>query len=301
MADFKTKRIEYINNWPNIKRFEAELQYEEKFRSINNGTPFIPFKMVVDNNEFYNKAVSFLIDAVESLGHKPNHSFEFIFTAYDIYSKSVYSINRITNRNWRLTPDLCTLIESDTNLKNAFSNLISHIPQKSLQYLFVGIHKSQILDRSTKNSLGAEDSNRLALLNKVNSNYPNDFANYANAIRPGSRLLYRILTDSSVSIDSLTYHISFEDQLHILLSGYIYSLRNDTAHGSVISITKSSMTNMATMANSYFAFLLTYYLFLLLTIDHISNNKSQDLANLAQNITLNLNNYINLFGHALSK
>ena len=75
MADFKTKRIEYINNWPNIKRFEAELQYEEKFRSINNGTPFIPFKMVVDNNEFYNKAVSFLIDAVESLGHKPNHSF----------------------------------------------------------------------------------------------------------------------------------------------------------------------------------------------------------------------------------
>jgi hypothetical protein len=34
MADFKTKRIEYINNWPNIKRFEAELQYEEKESSL---------------------------------------------------------------------------------------------------------------------------------------------------------------------------------------------------------------------------------------------------------------------------
>ncbi len=301
MANFKTKRIEYINNWPNTKRFEAELRYEEKYQSINNGIPFVPFKMNVNNDEFYNRSVSFLIDAIESLGHKPNHSFEFIFTAYDIYSSSVYSIKRITNRNWRLVPDLCALIESDANLKTAFSNLFSSIPQKSLQYLFSRIQDQQILNRTAKNSNGSDNSNRLALLNQIKRKYSNNFSDYATGIRPGSRLFHHILTKPSILIDSTTYHISFEDQLHILLSGYIYSLRNDTAHGSAISITKSSMTNMATMANSYFAFLLTYYLFLLLTIDHISNNKSQDLANLAQNITLNLNNYLKLFGHALSK
>ena len=112
MADFKTKRIEYINNWPNADKFDVERQYEEKYKSVNNGVPFIPFRMTVNFDESYNKAVSFMIDAI-SLERRPNHSFEFMFIAYDIYSKSVTSFDNITDRTQTLVHVWNTLIQSD--------------------------------------------------------------------------------------------------------------------------------------------------------------------------------------------
>ena len=36
MTDFKIKRIEYINNWPNAAKFDVEHQYEEKYKLVIN-------------------------------------------------------------------------------------------------------------------------------------------------------------------------------------------------------------------------------------------------------------------------
>ena len=301
MQDFKTKRIEYINNWPNVDKFDIEARYEEKYKSVNNGIPFIPYHMTSNTDEFYNKAISFLIDALESLGSKPNHSFEFIFTAFDIYSQSVSSIDRITDRNWSLVPVWNSLIQSDSDLNIAFGKLMENIPHKSLQYIFSRILDSRIANRSAKNSNGTVNVNRSNLLNQIKNKYSTNYADYSTGIRPGSRLLYHVLNKHSIVIDGITYSISLEDQLHIIISGFLYSLRNDTAHGSSISTTKSSYSNMTTMANSYFAFLMTYYFLLLLIIDNTSTNKPQASSDLAQNIEVNVNNYILLFGHALSK
>ena len=301
MADFKRKRIEYINNWPNAEKFDAERQYEEKYKSKNNGTPFVPYHMTTNTDEFYNRSVSFIIDALESLGNRPNHSFEFVFTAFDIYSKSVTSIERITDRIQNLVSVWTTLIQSNSDLTNSFNELVNHIPQKSLQYFFSRIHDSRIIKRSSKNSDGTVNAERTNLLNQIKNKYSTNYTDYATGIRPGSRLLYHILTQSSLAIDEQTYAISLEDKLHLLTSGFLYSLRNDTTHGSSISATKSRFTNMSTMANSYFAFLLTYYLLMLLIINSTSSNKPQALTDLSQNININLNNYIELFGHTLSK
>lgn len=271
MQDFKTKRIEYINNWPNVDKFDIEARYEEKYKSVNNGIPFIPYHMTSNTDEFYNKAISFLIDALESLGSKPNHSFEFIFTAFDIYSQSVSSIDRITDRNWSLVPVWNSLIQSDSDLNIAFGKLMENIPHKSLQYIFSRILDSRIANRSAKNSNGTLNVNRSNLLNQIKNKYSTNYADYSTGIRPGSRLLYHVLNKHSIVIDGITYSISLEDQL------------------------------LTTMANSYFAFLMTYYLLLLLIIDNASTNKPQALSDLAQNIEVNVNNYILLFGHALSK
>lgn len=74
-------------------------------------------------------------------------------------------------------------------------------------------------------------------------------------------LLYRyILKNDSVSININTYSITMEDKLHILVSGFLYTLRNEIMHGSSISITKSSKTTLGTYAIDYFAYLLLYYL-----------------------------------------
>lgn len=301
MPDFKTKRIEYINNWPNADKFEFESQYEEKYKAVNNGIPFIPYVMCANTDEFYNKAISFMIDSLESLSQRPNHSFEFIFTAYDIYSHSISLVDRITERNQRMVSDWSTLIQSDINLSNAFDELIKHIPQKSLQYIFSRMYDSRITNRCVKNSDLTTNVNRTNLLNQLKNKYSANYSDYSTGIRPGSRLLYHILTQSSVVIDGTSYAISLEDKLHLIISGFLYSLRNDTTHGSSISATKSRFTNMGTFANSYFAFLMTYYLLLLLIIDNTSTNKAQAISDLAQNINTNVCNYVALFGHSLSE
>ena len=301
MTDFKTKRIEYINNWPNADKFDVERQYEKKYKSVNNGIPFVPFRMTANTDENYNKAVSFMIDAIESLERRPNHSFEFIFIAYDIYSKSVTAFDNITDRTQTLVHVWNTLIQSDTDLNSSFNALFKYIPQKTLQYFFSRIFDSKIMVRATKDSNRRIDANRTNLLNQIQRKYSVNYADYATGIRPGSRLIYHVFNKTSLDIDGISHNISLEDKLHLLSSGYLYSLRNDTTHGSSISVTKSSFTNMGTMANSYFAFLLTYYLLMLLIIEYTSSNITQDLSALAHNINLNLNNYVELFGHALSK
>ena len=49
--DFKEKRIEYLNNWPNVEPFEIEKKYyalvEEKKKG--SGTIFLPFKLLKNN------------------------------------------------------------------------------------------------------------------------------------------------------------------------------------------------------------------------------------------------------------
>ena len=294
MSDYKSKRIEYINNWPTMPRFDIELQYEEKYKKTNNGTPFIPFPMKSNSDEFFNKAISFMIDAIECLCNKPNHSFDFIFTALDLYSKHIVRVDRITDRIRDLVPLLSNLINENIDLKKEFTNLIKNIPNKSLQYLFKQLYDTRVNRRiSTVNNTRTNLGN---IVNSITASYSNDFNNYSTGIRPGSRLLRHVLTKEDITISSNHYNVSLDDKLHLLASGLLYSLRNDAYHGGSISCTKSSFCNMSTMANSYFSFMLTYYLLLLLIIDNTSANKQNDLSALANNINLNTSCYVSLFG-----
>lgn len=298
MSDYKNKRIDYINNWPNMPKFEIELRYEEKYKSTNNGIPFSPFCMSSDNNEFYNKAISFMIDAIESLCNKPNHSFNFMFTAFDIYSKYITSIDRITDRIWSLTPIWSSLINGNADLKDSFIKLISKMPNKSLQYLFTQLHDTRVYNRLTSRISHSSISN---VINEIITKYSNNYNDYAVGIRQGSRLLFHILNEDNVTISGINHSISLEEKIHLLVSGFLYSLRNDSYHGSSISCTKSSLCNMSTMANSYYSFMLTYYLLLFLIIDNTRSDKQNAFSSLALNIKSNIDQYTCLFGNHISK
>ena len=84
-SDFKKKRIEYLNNWPNSEAFDIEKKYWDRVSDIKqeNKTIFKPFQLVTNSDDEYNKVVSFIIDALNQLEYYPNFSFEFMFKAYD--------------------------------------------------------------------------------------------------------------------------------------------------------------------------------------------------------------------------
>ncbi len=114
--------------------------------------------------------------------------------------------------------------------------------------------------------------------------------------------MYRyILKNNSVSIDTKIYNITIEDKLHILVSGLLYTLRNDIMHGSSISITKSSKTTLGTYAIDYFSYLLLYYLLILLILNKFSTDYTVDVYDkLADNIEINVGLYKQLFGREIN-
>ena len=130
-----------------------------------------------------------------------------------------------------------------------------------------------------------------------------DYNNYNNTIRKPSMLIKtHILDKGYFEINNTEYNVDFNTKLHIIVSGFLYTLRNDTMHGSSISISKSSMANMATFANSYYAFLLLYYLTVMLFIyNNIADYDSNVYDELAENILDNTERYKKLFGKHLNK
>ena len=71
-------------------------------------------------------------------------------------------------------------------------------------------------------------------------------------------------------------------------------------HGSNIAITKSSKTTLSTFAVDYYAFLVLYYLVIMLVIDKYScNDNNLNFDGLALNIQVNLDLYIKLFGKSI--
>lgn len=305
--DFKQKRIDYLNNWPNIEPFEIEKLYYEKVEQLKilKKTIFFPFPLKSEEDTEYNKAISFMIDAIEELERYPNYAFEFMFKAYDVFSKIVYSQN-ITDRNkWLCDNKWSVLIESNTELKNAMQLLLESIPMKACQYIYTRIcdRDSMAYKRlTTEFGGGNNNTNRKNIIESIENKYGYDYTNYSTSIRPASALYRFMLQNDEIKVNSSKFSLSMRDKLHFIISGYIYTLRNDTMHGDNISITKSSKTNMSTYANNYYAFVFMYYLVIILMLDRYGDNYDMDIyKELADNIKKNVELYKELFGNNIGR
>jgi hypothetical protein len=312
-TDFKEKRIDYINNWPNVEPFDIEKEYYVLVKKIKNesGTIFVPFQLKKNNDTSYNKTISFMIEAVEQIEKYPNFSYEFIFKAYDCFMELFYpSIKQITDKNKKLCDnEWKNILNSQPVLMRTFQKLMAVIPVKACQYLYIrltertGSNKAyQRVTTDVSGSSSTDSMKRKDFVDAIETKYGVDYSKYAESIRKASLLYRYILKNNSISVDTKTYNIITEDKLHILVSGFLYTLRNDIMHGSSISITKSSKTTLGTFAINYFAYMLLYYLLLILIIHKFSADYPSDVYDkLADNIELNINLYKQLFGKEIER
>jgi hypothetical protein len=312
-TDFKKKRIEYLNNWPNVEPFEIEKKYYalvEKTKK-ENGTIFFPFQLLKNNNTSYNKTISFMIEAVEQIEKCPNFSYEFIFKAYDCFMDLFYpTTHQITDKNKKLCDnEWKNILTTHPVLLGAFEKLIASIPVKACQYLYIRLTEksedNKVYQRVTTDVSGGSSAasiKRKSFIDAIEIKYGVNYTRYADTIRKASLLYRYILKNNSISIYTDNYNISLEDKLHILVSGFLYTLRNDIMHGSSMSITKSSKTTLGTYAIDYFGYLLTYYLLLFLILNKFSSDYPADVYDkLADNIKKNVNLYKQLFGKEIEQ
>ena len=312
-VDFKKKRIVYLNNWPNVEPFEIEKKYYSLVEKIKNehGTIFIPYPLKYNIDVSYNKTISYMIEALDQLEKYPNFSYEFLFKAYDCFMNLFYSnIPQITDKNKKFCDnEWKDILNANIDLRRSFENLFSSIPVKACQYLYIRLsektaenkaYKRVTLDISGRETI--ESKKRKGLVDDIEKKYGIDYSRYSDTIRKASLLYRYILKNDSVLVNNNNYYISYEDKLHILVSGFLYTLRNDIMHGSSISITKSSKTTLGTFAIDYYAYLLLYYLLVTLIINKFPTDYSNnDYYTLAKNIEENINLYKQLFGSEIER
>ncbi len=310
--DFKAKRIDYINMWPNTEPFDIEKKYYSLVEKLKEekSTIFFPFHLAYNDATVYNKTVSFMIEALDQLERYPNFSYEFLFKAYDCFLTEYYnSICSITDKNKKLCDNEWeNIIDSNITLKGAINDLFSAIPVKACQYLYIRLSDhtgdNQPYKRITTDISGSitdASRKRKKIIDAIETKYGVDYGNYATSIRKASMLYRIIFKSSSVDIDE-SYEVTTGDKLNILVSGLLYTLRNDIMHGSSIAITKSSKTTIGTYAIDYYAFLLLYYLLIVLIVKKYPENYSSNVyEKLADNIYDNLNLYTKLFGENIER
>lgn len=302
MSDYIKKRIDYINKWPNVVPFEAEINYKnrcDQFIETHTRQPFSLIKLWEDNNDHYNRAISHFIDSLDVMPFHPNFAFSFVFSALDFYSKSVYSSSNITICFKTLAEDISDLADHDTNINDLLKLLFTVIPVSSTMYLYkclCGLKpENKAYNRVTTNIDNRDNITRKNLVDSIYTKYGDSTANRNPA------LLYRkVFINSSISVNGTTFNITNSVRLHLLISGIIYSLRNDSLHGSSMSSTKSSQTTPKRYALNYYCYLATYTLLMILLIKHSSMSfpdKITKYAELKDVTTMNVNDFRNLFGN----
>ena len=302
MSDYVNKRIEYINNWPNVVPFEAEKNYVKRcndFIDKYGRQPFSLMKLWVDMDDEYNRTISHFIDSIDVMPYHPNFAFTFAFSALDYYIKEVYSNSNTTICLKTLAEEIALLADQNSDVNSLLEDLFSVVPVSATMYLYKCLcnlkPNNRAYSRLTLNCDNTENAYRKDIIDSVENKYGKDTQNRNPA------LLYRkIFNTNVISVDGITKNITKSFRIHLLISGIIYSLRNDSFHGSSMSSTKSSQTTPKRYAMNYYCYIATYTLLMLVLIKNssISNADKNTKYTELKDITIsNANDFRNLFGN----
>ncbi len=310
MADYKRKRVDYINRWPITELFESERIYQEKcdhYIKTYNLQPFTPIKMWYDTDKDYNIAISRLIECLEEMPNKPHHAFAYAFICFDSYSEiyvnTLTDKYHITDRLKKVAERIDHLASQNSKIDDMLYKLFSAIPMQSMIFLYNEMYKAFSANGKTYYRLTHDCGNiinptRQALFDDIYQKYGYDPSPQNNTARKGSALLKKMMTENNISVNSHSYTITRLIRLHILLSGFLYSLRNRTMHGDSLSTTKSSKTNLRRYALNYYAFLSQYcFCILMLTDQSGIPNKADKYNEIAREMETNIENMKSLFGN----
>lgn len=310
----KQKRIDHFNQWPLAQKFPAEELFDNRLKCFDLQDLFFPYQIPSTTNPDIHISISYLIDAVDSLPKRPDHSFDWTWRAFEYLagrSFPSYSSSITETLRGGLSSALTNYFATNAQASNEFYSLIKNIPFQTCEYLLKriidgapytftsGAHKH--LTSYAKRLLFANGnppviSQNLQLILSHLSTY--NFSDTERR-RSGASLLRRILREQSVTIAGTSITLSRADLLFLLLSGLGYAFRNDRAHAKSIAPFRSSYASVTTYAHCWFMFLLMYEATLALL--HTRSSPMQLTGCPAQNFQQNNNAYCGLFADYLNK
>ncbi|MEO8491847.1 hypothetical protein [Pseudomonas sp.] len=273
--DFKNARLNAYHQWPQSTKFKAEEKFDTCLKQNSNKVPFETAKLgkPLDNNQSI--YIGHYLDGLEALPHRPDYMFDHCFRVIDSSSQIRYpkkglkgvvqslgkELIKSSPAHWKvITDSLCRNLPSPTLMYIVKRMCQSYVQQNGANNQFYGrvvdctgqqfydeFIKKFSVDKSKKitptpsgNLLQAASSfMRLYLSGTVGTQKRRNIAPVLDLTNPKN-----IPSDAS--------------RIEFLLSIWLFTMRNERAHGSALSPFKTSKSSLARYESYYFSMLACY-------------------------------------------
>ncbi|MBL0886885.1 hypothetical protein [Myceligenerans indicum] len=256
----REQRLAAIRRWavegvvPERERLPIEQQFLDRVDRVANPF-FIPVALNALESVDYHRQVSYLLDAFDALPFRVDVAFDSAWKAFESASKRVVSGNITDRLKW---------LSAGRIGFDVIDHLCANLPVQSCEYLF----KRLILD-SLDGERGQRPRNRVEnleypaatqLMELLSRKYG---AGPPGLRRKGAMFLRKAVRGDLLTIDGAAkFQLDARSRAGLLMSGLLYSARNDRFHGESFSPFVSSAASLRTYTHPYFSFISSYYLLL---------------------------------------
>jgi hypothetical protein len=264
------ERIRIIEEWSRtgVLAERRRLPIEEQFLERLDGTGarlFMPVSLGYSDDAWYNTQISYLLEAYDALPNRPDIAFDSTWKVFE--STATRTARKLSGKPLNITDALKHLSEHVALDGAVLDSLLGELPSQTCEYLFKKIvtHVSGENGRKTRGRLtggnGRNDATGEGIkdfLTLVEGKYLP--AGDVDAHRKGALLLRRALAGETLTIDGTEVTLPEKARLRILMSGLLYTARNERTHGEAFSPFYSSAATLRTYTHPHYLFLSTYAL-----------------------------------------
>lgn len=262
-------RIDAIARWSRSgvvdprEKFPIEHSFSDRVRSFG-GQFFTPIEIPHSHDTRYNTQVSYLVDSYDFLPARVDLAFDFAWKAFEaLVKRGAEGVNPSSYTN--TTDSLWSLAKDSASVISTCRVLAMNIPSQSCEHLYKRLiqEKSPLAhERRARKRLEKRTQEHDELGPLISSIY----AKYAKSTqgprfdRRGAMLLRRALNGEYLEIDDKGIQLSPSSQAHLILSGLLYTVRNERYHGESFSPFISSAATLKTYTHCHFIFICAYAL-----------------------------------------
>ncbi|MGO7861644.1 hypothetical protein ACC676_08535 [Rhizobium ruizarguesonis] len=274
--DFKRERVRAHNRWPDKIFFKAEEIFNARLEEFGVDQLFTPLQISESDDRDYQLCVGHLIDGLEALPLRPDYLLDHAIKVIELAGTSLAPNGGIRGVMEKLGTALLAL--DRPNWEKIIDELTGAMPV----YLYE-LMARRVLQIATKPQTGpikglrgrAEHAFGKPFYDAFICKYTLDShgalittADEDNK-KPASRLLKLYMsgrqgtratpsTPSQLDLSDARNVPSYERRIECILSILLFTIRNERAHGSVISPFRSSKARIERYENYYFLTLLAY-------------------------------------------
>lgn len=273
--NFSNERIDAHNNWPINKSFKAEVIFAKRLLKNGGAAPFKPISINQNNNPDYQRCVGHLLDALDQIPNRPDYAFDHFFRIIDISGRHLFLNKGIKGIVQGASTKL--LATHGEDWKKVVDALCAAMPLRTYELLAKRLLKAASNQSSENDSLNKRALHVMgqkfydAFIKKYTlDSSGNPLANAADVNRANAAKLLKLYMSGKLGTRSkpasndaldLTKEVNiptYKQRSEVILSLLLFTIRNERAHGNVISPFRTSKATIERYESYYFIMLLSY-------------------------------------------
>lgn len=278
IVDFKAARLNAYHQWPAKSKFKAEEKFDDCLKLSDCNTPLktATFGLPLDNKESI--YIGHYLDGLDALPYRPDYMFDHCFKVIDNSHQVRYPGLGLKGVTQGLGTELAT--NSPAHWKTITDHLCKHIPNPTLMFIVKRMCSSYGAKKGTKNyqfagrvndwigqnryaefikKFSIDDDSNIVLLpdgNRLESAC--SFLRLYLSGTPGSKKRPGIPV--TLDMTDAKNILTLNKRLEFVLSIWLFTMRNERAHGTALSPFRTSKASIERYESYYYSMLAAYIL-----------------------------------------